>query len=56
VETAKARVGRRRARVVAGTRRPPDELRPRLEEAAKARLHDVGLDHLDVAVRVHPHT
>lgn len=55
VATAKARVRRHRARVVAGTLRPPDELQPRLDEAAKARLHDLGLDgRLDVAVRVHP--
>jgi hypothetical protein len=56
VMTANARVRRHRVRVEAGTLRPPDEVRPQLETAARARLHDLGLDgRLDVAVRVHPH-
>ena len=56
VATATARVRRHRARLEAGTFRPPDEMRPELEETARARLRDLGLDgHLDVAVHVHPH-
>ena len=56
VATATARVRRHRARLEAGTLRPPDEMRPQLEETARARLRDLGLDgRLDVAVHVHPH-
>ena len=55
VATATARIRRRRARVVAATIASPDELRPRLEQTAQARLRDLGLDgRLDVAVDVHP--
>ncbi len=55
VATATARIRRRRARVVAATVAPPDELRPRLEEAAHAHLRDLGLDgRLRVAVDIHP--
>ena len=54
VATATARVRRHRARIVAGTRGTEDEMRSRLEEVARARLHDLGIDgRLDVAVRVH---
>ena len=53
VADANARVRRRRARVVAATVAPPDELRPRIEEATHARLRRLGLEgRLDVAVRV----
>jgi hypothetical protein len=53
VATATARVGRRRARIVAGTRGTEDEMRSRLDEVARARLRDLGIDgRLDVAVRV----
>lgn len=57
VASATARIGRHRARIVAGTRGPEDEVRPRLEEVARARLRDLGIDgRLDVAVRVHRDT
>lgn len=54
VETARARVRRHRARIVADIRGTEDEMRSRLEEVARARLRDLGMDgRLDVAVRVH---
>lgn len=54
VARATARVRRRRARIVAGTRGPEEEVQSRLEEVARARLRDLGIDgRLDVAVRVH---
>ena len=54
VATATARIRRHRARIVAGTRGPEDEVRSRLEDVARARLRDLGIDgRLDVAVRVH---
>ncbi len=54
VATAKARVRRHRARLVAGTRGTEDEMRSRREDVTRARLRDLGLEgRLDVAVRVH---
>ncbi|MGH9041004.1 MAG: DUF6286 domain-containing protein [Acidimicrobiia bacterium] len=56
VATAGARIRRHRARIVAASLRTPDEVRPRVEEATRARLQELGLDdQLDVTVRVRPH-
>ena len=50
---AKASIGRRRARVTAVTRRTQGDLRPRVEEAARSCLRQVGVDGaVEVAVRV----
>jgi hypothetical protein len=53
VAQAKAKVGRRRARVVAVTRRTQGDLRPRVEETTRGRLQAFGVDDaLEVAVEI----
>ena len=53
VTSAMARIRGRRARVVATAVAPPDEIRPRVEQAAQAKLRELGLDgRLAVAVDV----
>ena len=53
IVSAKAVIDRRRVRVVAVTRRAEVDLRPRVEQAAKASLQHAGLgENLPVAVKV----
>ncbi|MEW6476040.1 MAG: DUF6286 domain-containing protein [Actinomycetota bacterium] len=53
IARARAKVGRRKARVVAATRRTQGDLAPRVEEATRRRLQAFGLDGaLKVAVEI----
>lgn len=54
IANAKAKVDRRRARVIAVTRRTEGDLEPRVEQAVRGRLQAFGVDDsLKVAVRIH---
>jgi hypothetical protein len=53
ISTAKATIRRRRIRIRAVTRRSQGDLQPRVEEAARRCLQDLGIDgHLELTVQV----